>query len=241
MHKSKIISLFILLVITAWQPTKIFAAKAANEWQSHAAIRTTAQSFLNAFAKNNHQGRSEVALGKLDHRLRLKTCPVSLEAYMPPGSREIGNTTVGVRCPAASGWSIYVSARIDVFGPVLVARHPIPRETRIAESDLERVERNLADLPYGYYANAEPVTGQVAKRTIGSATVITPPMLKPPRLVQRGERVSIIAESGPMTIRSQGKALSDGKPGELIRIRAEGSDRIINGTVVSEGVVKVTL
>ena len=153
----------------------------------------------------------------------------------------MGATTVGVRCPSESGWSIYVSARIDVFGPVLVARHPLARNSRVTATDLELVERNLANLPHGYYATQEPVVGQLAKRTIAAASVITPTMLTPPKLVQRGETVSILAESGPLQIRGQGKALTDGKAGELIKIRADGSQRVIDGTVVSRGVVKVTL
>lgn len=238
----KISCFFILLAMLAWQPAKSFAASAASQWQSHAAIRDTAQSFLEAFASSQHQQhRSEVRLGKLDSRLRVKTCDSALEAFMSPGGRTTGNTTVGVRCTDVGGWSIYVAARIDVFGPVLVARQPLARGATIKESDLKPVEHNLSNLPYGYYTDSQSIAGQLAKRTITSATVITPQMLQAPKLIKRGQRVTLIVETGPLKIRSTGKAMSDGKFGDLVNVKSDGSLRIVDGIVTSQGVIKVTL
>jgi len=241
MIKLKIISFFIVLAILAWQPAKSFADSAATKWQSHAAIRTTAQSFVDAFATSHHEGRTRIKLGALDQRLRLKSCTMPLEGFMPDGGRVMGNTTIGVRCPDKGGWNIYVSARIDVFGPVLVARQPVPRGTALRESDMELVERNLSNLPHAYYSDPQPVIGQLAKRTIAAATVVTPSMLQAPKMVKRGELVSVIAETGTLKIRTRGKALGDGKAGDLVRVRAEGSRRVVDGVVISPGVVKVTL
>jgi len=241
MHIHKITRFFMALGMLAWLPAASFAAPPANQWQSHAAIRAAAQQFLQSYIDTQHDGRSEIRLGALDPRLKLTACRAPLDAFMPPGGRSMGNTTVGVRCPDVGGWNIYVSARVDVFGPVLVTRQPLARGTRIEPDDLELVERNLSHLPYGYYTDPQPITGQLAKRTIAAAAVITPPMLQAPKLVKRGERVSIIAERGPLKIRASGKALRDGKSGELIQIRAEGSQRIVDGVVIGQGVVKVTL
>lgn len=241
METLKISSTFMLLATLAWFPTLTVAGPAANQWQSHAAIRNAAQTFLDDFSSSHHQGRVQVKLGQLDPRLRLKNCALPLEAFMSDGGRVMGNTTIGVRCPNEAGWSIYVSAKIDVFGPVLVARQPLQRGSSISESDLELVERNLAGLPYGYYSEPQAVIGQLTKRSISAATVVTPAMVQAPKLVKRGQLVSVIAEAGALSIRSRGKALADGKAGDLVRIRAEGSNRVVDGVVISSGVVKVTL
>jgi flagella basal body P-ring formation protein FlgA len=241
MKKSRMVLIFTGLVICFWQPLNALAADAATQWQTHAAIRHAAQSFMDAFVSSQHAGRSTVKLGQLDPRLRLKACTAPLEGFMPAGGRVMGNTTVGVRCPDAGGWNIYVSARVDVFGPVMIARQPLARGSSVQDGDLELVERNLADLPYGYYSDSEAISGMLAKRTIAAATVITPAMLQAPKLVKRGQRVTVIAESGALSIRSVGKALSDGKSGDTIRVRAEGSHRVVDGVVISQGVIKVTL
>jgi flagella basal body P-ring formation protein FlgA len=241
MNRQTIRRFIMILGILAWLPLPAIAGQPANQWQSHAAVLAAAKQFLQSFTDSRYEGRSELRLGTLDPRLRLKACVAPLDAFMPPGGRSMGNTTVGVRCPDPGGWSIYVAARIDVFGPVLVTRQPLARGTRIEADDLELVERNLSHLPYGYYTDPQPIAGQLAKRTIAAATVITPPMLEAPRLVKRGERVSVIAERGPLQIRTSGKALSDGKSGEIIQIRADGSRRIVDGVVIGQGVIKVTL
>jgi flagella basal body P-ring formation protein FlgA len=241
MNRSDFIRIFMLLAIAALHSPVIRAAQAATEWQDHAAIRTTAESYLQATVREQQHRRTEIRLGQLDPRLRLKACHSPLEAYMPAGSRSAGNTTVAVRCPDDGGWNIYVSARIDVFAPVLVSRQPLARGARLQTSDLELAERNLANLNYGYYTDTDAVAGMVVKRMISMADVITPQMVEAPRLVQRGEQVIVIAESGNLSIRSSGKALSDGKSGDVVRIEATGSRRIVDGIVVSQGVVKVTL
>lgn len=241
MRKSRSVNLFMGLVLVVGQPLYALAAGTATQWQSHASMRGTAQSFMDAFVGTQHQGRSTVKLGQLDSRLRLKSCRAPLEAFAPPGARIMGNTTVGVRCVDEGGWTIYVSARVDVFGPVLVARQPLARGAVVQDSDLELVERNLANLPHGYYSDSQPITGMLAKRTIAATTVITPQMLQAPKLIKRGQRVTVIAESGALRIRSVGKALSDGKSGDIVRVRAEGSQRVVDGVVVSQGVIKVAL
>ena len=235
-------SIYILLAILAWQPTATLAAGAANPWQSRAAIRDTAQRFLDVYTDKRQQGkRSEVRLGKLDSRLRLKACTSPLEAFMSPGGRAMGNTTVGVRCPDVGGWSIYVAARIDIYGQVLVARQPLARGSTVQKTDLERLEHNLATLPYGYYTDIESISGQLAKRTITASTVITPQMLQAPKLVKRGQRVTLIIETGALRIRSSGKAMSDGQSGDLVQVKSDGSRRMVDGIVISPGVIKVTL
>jgi len=241
MKQADFIRIFMLLAIGAVHSAATRAGQPATAWQDRAAIRATAESYLQTLTNGQHGGRTEVRLGQLDPRLRLKACHAPLEGFTPSGSRSLGNTTIGVRCPDEGSWSIYVSARIDVFGPVLVTRQPLLRGAVAQASDFEQVERNLANMPYGYYTDTDAIAGMVAKRTITAATVITPQMLQAPKLIRRGERVLVIAETGNLSIRSSGKALSDGKSGDLVRIETAGSRRIIDGIVVSQGVVKVTL
>lgn len=212
-----------------------------QRWQNRDTIRQAAKSFLDDFTASSHNGRTEITLGKLDPRLKLKSCKTDLEAFQAPGSRQMGNTTVGVRCPGDNGWSIYVTAKIKVFGPVLVLRQPLTRGAAISETDLQLVERNLAALPYGYYVDPEPVIGKLTKRTLAANSVLTPQMVQAPKLVKRGQRVTLVGEAGVLKVRMVGEALSDGGEGDLIRVRADGSKRVIDGTVTAQGVIKVTL
>lgn len=233
--------LFVGLLLIGGLALQARTALAATAWQDHASILAAARSFLTDYASNSHTGRTEVHLGRLDRRLRLKACPQALEGFLPPGGRSMGSTTVGVRCPGDPGWSIYVPAKIDVFGKVAVLRQPLARGAPVRAGDVELVERNLAALPHGYFAEPGPVVGMLARRTLAASTVLTPAMLQAPRLVKRGERVTLIAETGALKVRMTGEALSDGASGDLIRVRTSASRRVVDGRVVSQGVVKVTL
>ncbi|HHJ12826.1 MAG TPA: flagellar basal body P-ring formation protein FlgA [Gammaproteobacteria bacterium] len=215
--------------------------RAASQWQDRAAILAAARDHLQARSAAQFTGRTELRLGALDPRLRLKACTGPLETFTPPGARPMGNTTVGVRCPGPDGWSLYLSARIDVYGPVLVLRQPLARGSVVREADLDLVEHNLAELPYGYYTDPGAVTGMVTRRAVNAASVLNPQVLQAPRLVKRGQDVVLVAETGGLSIRSAGQALSDGRDGDRVRVRATGSGRIIDGIVVSAGVIKVTL
>ncbi len=241
MNPQDFIRIFMLLAIAGLHSQVTHAGQTAAGWQDRAAILAAADTYLQATAGNRHEGRTEVHLGQLDPRLRLKACQSPLDSFTPSGSRPLGNTTVGVRCPDPGGWSIYISARIDTFGPVLVSRQPLKRGDLVQATDLEQIEHNLANLPYGYYTNADTVAGMVVKRGVSASTVLTPQMVQAPRLIRRGERVVVIAETGNLKIRSTGKALSDGKSGDFVRIEAAGSRKIVDGIVISQGVVKVTL
>jgi flagellar basal body P-ring formation protein FlgA len=212
----------------------------AGDFQPQDEIITSARAFLEAEQLLALDRDGEVRMGRLDPRLRLAACDGKLEAFLPPGAQGMGNTTVGVRCPAPS-WTLYLSAQVIVQGQVLVTTRPLARGERLTEEHVQLVERDLASLPRGYFDDPQPVLGQQARRHLAADTVLNPQLIEAPRLVRRGEEVTLVADSNGFAIRSRGQAMADGSSGEVIRVRSRDSKRIIEGRVLSAGVVKVTL
>lgn len=218
------------------------AANAAETgFQSHQSILDTAQRFLTEQATAAHNGKVKVSIGRLDSRLRLKPCGQPLQAFMPNGARLNGNTSVGIRCQGPTEWKIYVSGSVDIFGNVVIASEPLLRRTAIAPDQLTVVEREISGLNYGFFESPDKLKGMLAKRAVPAGTVITPNMLTAPRLVNRGDRVTLLASSGRIEVQMRGEAMSDGTKGERIRVRTLNSKRVVEGWVVARGVVKVTL
>lgn len=217
------------------------ATASADEFQSHQSILDAARAFLAEQATATHGGRVEAGVGRLDRRLRLKPCSVPLETFMPRGARLKGNTSVGVRCPGETPWKIYVSGSIKVFGKVVVAAEPLLRGSAISEAQVKVVERELSGLSYGYFESPDKLRGMLADRAIPAGSVLTPNMVDAPRLVNRGDRVTLLAGSDRIQVRMRGEAMSDGTRGQRIRVKALDTKRVIEGWVVSRGVVKVTL
>ncbi|HKJ09230.1 MAG TPA: flagellar basal body P-ring formation chaperone FlgA [Gammaproteobacteria bacterium] len=209
--------------------------------QSRAEIRSAAQAFLHKQVREHFPGKSRIHVGHLDSRLRLNRCNGRLKAFLPPGGHLKGNTTVGVKCDARAGWTVYVSARISLFGKVLVTTHPLARGDRVARADVKAVERDLSRLPYGYISDLSDARGKLVTRMVATGAVLTPGMLTAPRLIHRGDRVMVVAQAAGLQVQMAGKALGDGAAGEKIRVQALSSKRIVQGVVVSPSVVKVTL
>ncbi len=216
-------------------------AAQGSAYQSLASIRQAAENFVLSHAHASGDGSIEVAIGELDRRLRLPLCGQPLQAFLPPGGRLQGNTTIGVSCPDARPWKLYVPTRIRHIDRVIVARYHLPRGTRIQAGDLAYEERDLAVLNRGYFTEQERLVGKVLNQPVAAGKVISPYIIKNPRLVKRGQGVTILAVSGSFEIRMKGKALMDGSAGDYIKVRNIKSQRIVEGEVIGAGLIKVPL
>ncbi|MBZ0072359.1 MAG: flagellar basal body P-ring formation protein FlgA [Gammaproteobacteria bacterium] len=209
--------------------------------QVHADILAAGRSFLLDAARAQHDGDVEVRMGRLDPRLRLARCTQPLQGFLPPGARLSGSASVGVRCPGAAGWTLYIKAHIAVLAPALVTTRPIARAATLSAADVQVVERDVSASGYGYLQNLDQIDGMIARRLLPAGTLLNPTMVKAPRLIRRGDRVTLINAAGPIQVEMVAEAISDGTQGERIRVRALNSGRVIDAWVVSAGVVKLTL
>lgn len=216
-------------------------AAAGPALQSRDSIREAARAFLAEAVGQRHGADAEITVGRLDARLRLPRCDSPLETFATGTGRVIGATTVGVRCTGGKPWTLYVSARVRVYGSVLVAARPLPRGSAIEGKDLRMERKDLSALRRGYLTAKDEARGKVARRTIERGAVLHSRLLEAPKLVRRGDRVTLSAKLSGVEVRMLGTALSDGASGQRVRVRSLSSDRIVEGTVVSQGVVQVTL
>ncbi len=215
-------------------PTMVQAAP----FQSIDSIRTAVTTFVTE-QTGHYSSPAQIKTGRLGARLRLPLCSESINAFQPPGTRILGNTTIGVRCNGDSPWTIYVPAFVQIFQPVATTVRPLARGDMITAADIKMVERDLSALKMGYILDSKQPIGMVVKRHIDAGRIITPRLLEAPRLIRRGEQVTIIAESGGIEIRATGKALIDGARGDLIKVRNITSKKVIEAVVTETGIVKV--
>lgn len=216
-------------------------ALSAAELQTTSSIRDAAARFLRAHQPHVSGGNLQVTVDDLDPRLRLPRCPVPLQTFLPPGGKSLGNTSVGVRCTGARPWTIYVPARVALYGKVLVAARALPRGTPLGAGDFRLARRDLNSLAYGYVTNPKNVLGKRARRLIPAGAALTPETLESPPLVRRGQQVTLLAQVGGLEVRMAGTALADGADGVDIKVRNLSSKRVVEGTVVAAGVVRVRL
>jgi len=234
-HLKKFISYFCLCALL-YTP-----AVTAGTFQSHKSIYQTARNFISNHVASQHEQRPEIKIGKLDTRLKLKQCNKKLRAFLPKGSREMGKTTVGVKCTGSKPWSLYVPVTISVYRNVLVLARQMQKGTVLTASDMKLAKRDLASLSYGYFENIKSGIGMKLKRRAVTGAVLTPAMLKKPQIISRGQKITIMAQSGNMQVRMNGKALASGAIGDRIKVMNMKSRKKLEGIITLTGEVKVDI
>ncbi|MCP3673728.1 MAG: flagellar basal body P-ring formation protein FlgA [Gammaproteobacteria bacterium] len=201
-------------------------------------LKTAAESFVQSKISIDSDNRTEVSSGKLDPRLRLTACTSEIIAFMPPGSRLQGNTTVGVRCELPKPWSIYIPVKISIFQKVFVALNKMPRGQIVSESDITLSEIDISQIRGHSYINKDDIIGTKLKSTLKANQVIDSSSIC---LICKGDTVSITANSTSISVSMSGVALNDGSKGDKIRVQNNSSRRIIEALIVDIGLVNANI
>ncbi|MBB3032468.1 flagellar basal body P-ring formation chaperone FlgA [Alteriqipengyuania lutimaris] len=88
--------------------------------------------------------------------------------------------------------------------------------------------------------SAEQAAGLEAARTLRSGSPVRARDLAEPRLVRRGQPVTIILRSGALSISATGRALADGALGDPVRVFSEATNQTLDGVVESSGRVRIS-
>ena len=202
-------------------------------------IRDSVREFLEAHTPPSGV-RVSIAVGELDRRLRLTQCAQPLEHFWPSTGRT-GNVAVGARCLHPQPWTLYVPAKVRWFRPVVVLSRALPRRTPLTRTDIRVEERDVASLRSGYISKAERVIGKTLVRSLPEGFVLHDTLVRTPRLVRRGQRVTLLAESNGIQVRSDGTALADGGKGDRVTVKNLRSRRVVEGVVLTRGTVHIRL
>lgn len=213
----------------------------ADNFHSHADIIATAKDYLLDHVRSVYNQRPDIRFDKLDSRLKLVKCSKPLEVFLPPGSRDTGRMTLGVRCAGHQPWKLYLPAKVSLYKEVLVAAHPMSRGHLLTRRDLKMVRQDLAGLPRGYISKLKDGLGMKLKRNLLAGTPLTPAMIAKPRIIKRGQVISIVVQSGGIEVRMKGEALAEGAVGERIRVVNRASRKKLEGIVLSSGEVQVKI
>lgn len=120
----------------------------------------------------------------------------------------------------------------------MVAKVDIQSGVPLSEENI-RVEKFLSNYPEA--ANWSPGFGLIAKRYISANSVISPRMIgsvSPELVFKRNTKVVIRIDMPGFSITATGKAVTDGRVGEYVKVRNVDSNRLILCKVKSDGSVE---
>ena len=81
--------------------------------------------------------------------------------------------------------------------------------------------------------------GQQTRFTIYEGRPVTASVLRAPQLVDRNQIVQLTYERGSLRIETEGRALSEGGAGDMIRVMNTASRVTVSGRVAPDGTVVV--
>jgi flagella basal body P-ring formation protein FlgA len=190
---------------------------------------------------NKRYSRLQVNVGMVDSRLSLTKCASALNFRVHGSDLQPGRQMIKVQCASPSPWSIYVPATIEAYRSVLVASRSLNRGSLLSPGDIHLEERDVTSIKSFYLHDKTQAMGKNLKRRLKPGQVLTSPMLSPPKIISKGQEVSIEAQSGPVTVRMTGIAMSDGKMGQQIRVKNLRSNKIIRAKVSGDSEVQVIM
>lgn len=204
-----------------------------------AAVRAAALTFLQR--QEFAGGDAEVTVAELDARLRLAPCNQPLAAHWAPGSRKIGAVTVAVRCTTSGGWSVMVQGSVRVRLSVVTAARAVLPGTVLGKDDVTVAAMDITDRTNQFLTKTDDALGKRVARALAPGEMVNPSALTNPVLVRRGAEVIVRARTGELEIQASGKALSDGAVGQRVRVQNVTSLRIVEGWVMADGSVSISM
>lgn len=210
----------------------------ASEYHSHEQIRNTAVEFVRSQIPEDISIQS-INAGKIDSRIRFKQCSQALEASSSMKKQIAKNWTIGVRCYGETPWSIYISVKAKLTRKMLVSKTTITRGEMITADKVTLMEQEITNQNKKYFSDIANITGREARRTIRPNRVINSSMLQEALLVHKKESVLIYAQNQRIKISMKGTALKNGRYNEMIKVRNNSSNKIIEAVVIDRGIVAV--
>ncbi|MBL4703391.1 MAG: flagellar basal body P-ring formation protein FlgA [Flavobacteriales bacterium] len=204
-------------------------------------ILSAVASFSKKLTENQRYSRIDTTLPHLDPRLRLATCNTPLDVKSTSTRKKLGRLTLKISCFDQKNWSLHVPLELKAYESVVVAVQPIFRGQIISAGNVAKEEREVTRLNQGYFSKPDRVVGSIAKRSINTHQVILPRSLSKPKLVNKGESISIQAIGAGLSIKAMGVALADGSLGDLIQVKNSKTQRIIEGRISAPGQIVIHL
>jgi flagella basal body P-ring formation protein FlgA len=130
-----------------------------------------------------------------------------------------------------SGW-------VDIFQPVVCASRDLKRGERINEDDLYLVKRNISHLSSKIMTDMKKIVGLMAKHNVKKDSSLKEWMFEKFPIVDKGDIVTILAESGDLKVTAPGRVLMKGYEGELVKVenlmsKKEIYAKVVNGSMVA--------
>jgi flagella basal body P-ring formation protein FlgA len=169
--------------------------------------------------------------------------PGKVEWHVVPASSEEG---MGRRCfdvvvtVNGRAWkTIEVLADVTATVDAVVLNRFVKPDEVIDGPDLKSARVRVSQLDHPFLTDRSEVIGKSAVRPLPADTPLRAAFLKAPLVIKKGDRVTIEARRGGLSIQTYGVTKSSGYVGQIIMVANQESGRELRAKVVGPGLVQV--
>ncbi len=190
-------------------------------------------------ARQHGYDNVSVTVRPLDQRLKLPSCSQPLTSTISTAGAVLGAVSVGVACGGEKPWTIYVRSHVVAQRSIPVLARPLPRHALVSRDDLQLVNQPVDSNVQGMIEDPEQIIGMQLTRALNAGSIVRVNQLRKPKIIKRGQQVTLVSGAGGLEVRIQGKALTDAASGERVAVSNLSSGRQVEGIAHSDGTVSV--
>jgi len=122
----------------------------------------------------------------------------------------------------------------------LVFKRSLVKSSLLSEGDLEEDWVQFSKLPSDYEESTAKNIGHTLRVTVKKGQIFSQKLLEIPFLIKRGDIVDVLKVANGMSIKMRGRALNNGRNGEIVSVRLNGKKlKKITGKASRKGVVEL--
>lgn len=189
-----------------------------------------------------NRGGQERTLKQLNYKEQVHVAPGDMLMEVEDFSAsEIGRVSFAIiaRVKNQQPVRFNVDAVVDEWVEVPVARRSLRQGEVVGRGDVMMARLSAVSVPSDAAQAVGGVLGLETKHQINYGEVFRQNQLIQPPVIESGNQVTMVYRSGALEATASGIALGSAAIGESIKVRNEGSKRIVTGTVLSPGLVGV--
>ncbi len=150
---------------------------------------------------------------------------VTLQMAVCVDGKDMGRITL-------SGW-------VNRYEPVVCATRYVKRGEVLTERDIVLKKVNLAKAPSRLLRDPAKAIGKQVKSSLRAGHAVRYSVLEDPPVIEKGDRVKLLATSGGIQVTTVGIAMDEGREGDQIEVENMRSKKIVVGRVADRSTVEV--
>ncbi len=227
-----------------WRPQTVFdqcMIERNGVTITHAQIEAT---ILKALADQNLPAGAQVELANRSMEIVVPVdVPPDMEVRDLSYDSEYKRFNATIEAPAHSpaATRVHVSGRVVSTIEVPVLARPIGRGDIIAARDLVWTRVRQDAVRRDMLVDADHIIGLTPRHELSAGQMVGATDLQKPIVVTRGSLVTMVLQTGSMSLSAQGRAVEEGSVGDVIRVINTHSNLTVEGKITAPNIVTVSL